>query len=439
MYEHLHKIKRHGALDGTAPEKHAITGPSVSARVRQPYAQPDMDERPAKRRAAADAFSVLMAPRVTEEFHLRFHPVLRKWHWTWSSASGQKAPAPSAWSAQTSRVQLRCSEPCFGAPVTCRKVAAWCLGGDDPPPAASPPCPFPPSVLKSAVQKCVRRCMPEHAVMCAAHLLDVSVREFARRMIVICIEDAILHPGVPLLAWAMLAESKGYHVPPSLAAALLQMVYEMAACRTYDAAPVLAAADAGAPPPAAPDVRHMSDADAALVRSLLVRAEFGGMGGDVRMLREAARIWTERFLSPAASFRAPSLPTSAAPFDAAQYLVRHPWHEMIGEAYAGCGIRIYHLAQLLCERHTREYMPAVAIDFHCTDMLRCCMATHAHLDENDVRMAIWYFRSSENTKTRIFGSSEHERRERVRLSPVWDAVQSFVERYAAQYVARRKR
>ncbi|KAK9810159.1 hypothetical protein WJX72_005800 [[Myrmecia] bisecta] len=56
-----------------------------------------------------------------------------------------------------------------------------------------------PGVLKSALQKNVRLCRAGSAVRCALHLIKEDAAEFLRRCSIICLEDAVLHPDLPLL------------------------------------------------------------------------------------------------------------------------------------------------------------------------------------------------------------------------------------------------
>jgi len=63
-------------------------------------------------------------------------------------------------------------------------------------------------VLKSILQKSVRRRRPLPAVRVAMELMDKAVGELLRRLPIIVLEDSTLHPDLPLLCWIMVAESK---------------------------------------------------------------------------------------------------------------------------------------------------------------------------------------------------------------------------------------
>lgn len=63
-------------------------------------------------------------------------------------------------------------------------------------------------VLKSVLQKSVRRRRPLPAVRVAMELADKSLDDLLRRLPIIMLEDSMLHPDLPLLVWLMVASSK---------------------------------------------------------------------------------------------------------------------------------------------------------------------------------------------------------------------------------------
>lgn len=54
------------------------------------------------------------------------------------------------------------------------------------------------------------------------------------RVLVIIVEDSLLHPSTPFLTWLMVATSKGYHPSAHLLGVFLCIVYETAACPVRD-------------------------------------------------------------------------------------------------------------------------------------------------------------------------------------------------------------
>lgn len=63
-------------------------------------------------------------------------------------------------------------------------------------------------MLKSILQKSIRRRRPLPAVRVAMELVDKALGELLRRLPIIILEDSMLHPDLPLLVWLMVAESK---------------------------------------------------------------------------------------------------------------------------------------------------------------------------------------------------------------------------------------
>lgn len=164
-----------------------------------------------------------------------------------------------------------------------------------------PPTGLPVPHLKSILQKNIRRRRGAAAVRVALELAVLDWASFVRRLCVIVLEDAILHPAFPLLVWLMLVDSKfhdEFPVPTKLVEALLAIVEEVSTSLVYDNFVYQAEASKRG--------RRFGDelmqgapgrASAALVRSLVVRAQHGGMEGDVRMLYGAANLWHSRFTS----------------------------------------------------------------------------------------------------------------------------------------------
>ena len=44
---------------------------------------------------------------------------------------------------------------------------------------------------------------------CALQLMKDNPADFLRRVSIICLEDALLHPDMPFLVWLMCAQAKG--------------------------------------------------------------------------------------------------------------------------------------------------------------------------------------------------------------------------------------
>ena len=262
------------------------------------------------------------------------------------------------------------------------------------------------SVLKSAVQKNVRLCRPAAAVRAAAALLCVDASDGLRRLAVIAVEDAAADAHVfPILVWAMAALSKRYEAPPQLWAAVLRGVHALAALPLRDTEAVsngmpeltLFSPVLGASPPEG----------SLMARSLLLRAHFGGMKGDVHMLRDAAAVWRWRY-----SDEAP--PGGGWPAKVAAAFASLPPAEHVQAAAAAA--RPPHMCAALMELECVPPLrggdvPYSALDQHCSRLIDDVMADArltaeqvAALDatgeeqDSALRHMVWIYRSSLSNK-----------------------------------------
>jgi hypothetical protein len=347
-----------------------------------------------------------------------------------------------------------------------------------------------PGLIKSALQKSVRRGKSGAAGRAAALLLAENPAEALRRLVVVSVEDAALHPSTPLACWLMAANAKGYGLPAEARGAMVRYAAELAACavkdedvaeEAEDVAPSRDETTSGKTKPetnpetktsSSDDVDAGSDPNAnlatacagldsergALVCSLLVRAHFGGMRGDVDMLRAAALTWRRRLSRD------------------------DGWLARLGDVFSDAAARAAEAAgaapgtrpRLACAAPanvgamTKRDVPPAAIDFHVSpiveelarrDDVRAAAAEAARrapgLDpdpETMLRSAMWTHSSSVTDKTPFrdalgtgtgAGTGTGKRtspgtsREEAALSSFWDAVGDAAESFQRRFIARR--
>jgi hypothetical protein len=153
--------------------------------------------------------------------------------------------------------------------------------------------PFSPSLLKSAIQKSVRRGDVDKAVRAAKSLIQLNEVDALRRFMIIPIEDCILPPDYHKVA-AMLRKvsSKGSAPLTEQEKTIsLTIIGDVARCEWRDL-------DVGNPDDegkeyAMQPVQSSKEND--LVNALLYRARAGGSRWDVPMLNQMARVWNRRF------------------------------------------------------------------------------------------------------------------------------------------------
>ena len=322
------------------------------------------------------------------------------------------------------------------------------------------------SVVKSALQKNVRRCRPEQAVRCALHLINLSFTDFIRRVPIIILEDSILHPSFHILVWFMVADSKGFVINETHVRFFLQVVWEISSCKCRDPLPH---EERSAEWKSAVNTfgtmrceSLKSDYHKTLVRAILCRARFGGMGGDVLMLKQYAYMWYLRFLHDQTRDGVVENGSHAVPISAHAFLPQQNGHE-------GQNIE---WESLLCHLHppqtSRSFLavnkdlwklrlrkvdiPPAGVDFHCVPK----MVTEASLHyrdkmqkttlfqdnnlEHTLKCCIWNFSSSVNHKCCLFTgktTASGSKDERLRLLSVYKVCQKFILDYQQRYLAAR--
>lgn len=170
------------------------------------------------------------------------------------------------------------------------------------------------SLLKSMLQKAIRRGMVSEAIHIAVELCKISMGEFLRRIPIICLEDCILHPGFPIFVWLMLAHSKGYGISNYLHHVCITIVGELATCQ-YKDYPYSSEIFSRLEKEVMTDMNNMhteetinisddkdlkpvelNEGSITLIGSILLRACYGGMLCDIDLMLQSARTWKYRLL-----------------------------------------------------------------------------------------------------------------------------------------------
>jgi hypothetical protein len=148
------------------------------------------------------------------------------------------------------------------------------------------------AVLKSMLQKAIRRRLPEKAVKLADRLMRLSMVDFLRRIPVICIEDSLLHPALPILLWLMIAVTKGFALSQDMVDLCLRIVREIASCPHRDHP--CHANDGSQADSSYASGNDMPATWLSLLSSMLLRASYGGMAGDIDMMVSTTAAWRQR-------------------------------------------------------------------------------------------------------------------------------------------------
>jgi hypothetical protein len=307
------------------------------------------------------------------------------------------------------------------------------------------------SALKSLLQKNIRLGRAESAVRIAKLLIQVSFSDFVRRLSIIMVEDAILHPGLPWLLWLMMAETKNFI--PSLAHlnTCLQIVDQVSRVKFHDEMP-------GEDDNIGDLYDKCNDSlhpiEASLVKSLITRAIFGGMTGDIKMLRGFAILWYNRF-HPVHSTSMKPPPSCQDVVQFPSYLDQSmlqdgklsPWMNFLLQAYHDPSAQpIYYNA---VGQVTRDDIVLSALDQHCSPLtnliitdtryheviLKCkeIMSKEEGITEEkfdgELRSMIWFYRSSLNIRRSVYedGPPQYDiEAERLRQDEQWKACWELI-------------
>lgn len=153
--------------------------------------------------------------------------------------------------------------------------------------------PFSPSLLKSAIQKSVRRGDVDKAVRAAKSLITLNETDALRRLMIIPIEDCILPPDYDKYAAMLMRVSAkgGSPLTEQEKTIALSIIADVARCEWRDL-------DVANPDDEGKDYVMQpvkGDKENDLVNALLYRSRIGGSKWDYWMLAQMARVWNKRF------------------------------------------------------------------------------------------------------------------------------------------------
>jgi hypothetical protein len=271
---------------------------------------------------------------------------------------------------------------------------------------------YPLSLLKSNLQKCVRRNKTDKAVKTAYQMINQNISEFLRRLIIIIVEDSIIHPDMLFCMWLYMANTKGYTIQTYQVYKLLKIVYEITVCNCKDIIInnfefILYKQSCK---------KKIINAEEEIIDklykcclSMLLRTLYGGMDGDMNMLKSNVKIWKNRISKNKIMWI---------------NFLTYIWN------YDKFKIDDYYFSNkdILIE----------SIDFHSygDSFLHKIMEIHTDLSQNDIKKSIWYFRSGVNIKTCICNkknylepfSEEDENEEKEKYTEIWNRIKIDVDR-----------
>ena len=236
------------------------------------------------------------------------------------------------------------------------------------------------SVLTSALQKNVRRKRvgPTYRVAKAMTRRNDTFMQCVRRLMIISIEDGTLHPDLPFLAWLMIALSKNFVASTRIKEEVCRIASELAAQEFRDDGTTLVEKevkevkndDSDDDVDVLPSLSSIQEKfgsnseETLLIASLIVRAQFGGMEGDVKMLKNFIRVWVRRFESIDSLLWMDKIKSNSPRLDSAL------------------------LKEMSAHPFVKFDIPLEAIDFHVSDIIEHCVSDISSEEFQNIRKAV---------------------------------------------------
>lgn len=312
-------------------------------------------------------------------------------------------------------------------------------------------------ILKSILQKAVRRRNSEAAKRVAATIMALSMDDLLRRLPIIMVEDSLFNPEFVVIVFLMMAHSKGYRIPISLLHTCVKFAEDIADCRHKEPEISEGEGTAGCQEKEEDgedgeedDEETIPAVPKSLALALLFRCSYGGMRGDMQMLVNAAKRTLTRFRSSQLRSKKGSINSklllipsikSSLHHNIIKTILQYPWGEAVllnqftstkidvfvaeGQSPGGNVNPIKHLSKHYQLR--REDLLPVGVDFHCDPALITHLVSELQREQNSeqllriktiakvknennpgivenaihdlLKRCIWIFRSSVNHRT----------------------------------------
>lgn len=151
--------------------------------------------------------------------------------------------------------------------------------------------------LKSHLQKCIRKQNDNLAIPTALHMMKLDLNDFLRRIIIIMLEDVSLHESLTTLVWLMIAVTKNFKMKKYIYEWLLGIIYVLCKIDEFDYIS-LELHNEIINTKIIDEIESyniLKNNELSILYSIHIRITYGGMEGDMKMLRGFTKIWYERF------------------------------------------------------------------------------------------------------------------------------------------------
>lgn len=235
------------------------------------------------------------------------------------------------------------------------------------------------SILKSNLQKCVRRLYVKNAVNTAFQmcLINKGLNQLLRRLIIIAVEDACATYDIIKLCYLMCISSKINLVGENTLSSIELSEYVLKFCLKFTKfITKIKIRDpeycVGKKTSVESIVNScLSDKNKSFIMCLFTRAEYGGMECDIDMLIKSGSVWLKRLASE-----------------------KIMWHNLITLTCENEKVD-------LVNKFKKSSIIRYSYDFHCTNIMKKMKEQFPNYLEEELKKAIWYYSSGVNKKNKI--------------------------------------
>ena len=236
-------------------------------------------------------------------------------------------------------------------------------------------CSYSVPLIKSNLQKAIRRCENQIAIQSALALIQMAPLELLRRLPIIYIEDVCLMDSYSIVVWLMMADNNYQKLTNMDIDIILNIVNSLCNCKTYfnyiKTDNIY-------------EYTHETLEFSTELLSLYYRSQYGGMKGDMQMLKVAI-----------------------------DYYIKHP-SEIVNTQYNNVDYsNIAGEIEVLIE----------AIDFHCYPNMLHILNKLTYVNKDMIKMCIWYAESGYNVRkpdTQVLAQEYQEKYE-------WKKIEKHLE------------
>jgi hypothetical protein len=292
------------------------------------------------------------------------------------------------------------------------------------------------SLLKSHLQKCIRRGLTNKALETSCFLMKYDLNAFIRRLPIIMMEDVKVHVSFIPLIWLTAAISKGFPVTQSVKSWLLGVVKYLCEEKNeyYSNHNVWSYTETGklTTNQLLKETEKFEPTTRDLLISLLFRKSYGGMKGDMEMIAAYERVFVKLGPLSKSPTQAVEKKLKTDPDVIEKKVIIDLEEEETQPSALVSLIPIEPVEFSQIRIQPIDEIELCAVDFHCYPaMVNLIKQQFITLDEDDIKSAIWHCSSKTNFRIELSQQELESMESEIRT---WDIIKDHVKTLAKNYL-----